>query len=84
MIIQTSKCDFLIEESGGKDGCVFIFSENLEELQRFFGSSEIEYSSKSDWKFRASTCKQDLANALILMVKEVNYQNFTPARCQQA
>ena len=84
MIIQTSKCDFLIEESGRKDGCVFVYSENLEEIQRFFGSSETEYSCKNDWKYRVSTCKQDLANALILMVKEVNYQDFTTTKYQQA
>ncbi len=84
MIIQTSKCDFLIEECGRKDGCVFIYSENLEEIQRLFGSFETEYASKGDWKYRVSICKQDLANALILMVKEVNYQEFCPIKFQQA
>ena len=84
MIIQTSKCDFLVEESGAKDGYVFIYSENLEEIQRLFGSSETEYSSKRDWKYRVSICKQDLANALILMVKEVNYQEFNFIKLQQA
>ncbi|HSF54455.1 MAG TPA: hypothetical protein VLA71_11915 [Algoriphagus sp.] len=84
MIIQTSICDFLIEESGKADGCVFIYSDSLEEIQRLFGSSEVEYSSRNDWKYRAFTCKQDLANALILMVKEINYRDFTDARFQQA
>ncbi|OOG76423.1 hypothetical protein [Algoriphagus sp. A40] len=83
MIIQTSICDFLIEESGKTDGCVFVYSDSLEEIQRLFGSSEVEYSLKEDWKFRVCTCKQDLANALILMVKEINYQNFEQGKFQQ-
>lgn len=76
MIIQTSKCEFLIVENDCADGCVFIFSDSLDELQRFFGSSEVEYSSNEDRKFKVQTCKQDFANALILMVKEINYTNF--------
>lgn len=84
MIIQTSQCDFLVEECGGRDGYVYVYSENLEEIQRFFGSAETEYSSTGDWKYRVSICKQDLANSLILMVKEVNYKNFDLARFQRA
>lgn len=84
MIIQTSKCDFLIEENSVKSGYISVYSENLEEMQRFFGSSETEFSAKGEWKYCVSICKQDLANALILMVKEVNYQTFTPEKFQQA
>lgn len=83
MVIQTSKCDFLIEDSGRRDGCVYVYSENLEEIQRLFGSLETEYSTKAEWKYRVSTCKQDLANALILIVKEVEYLNFATERFQQ-
>ncbi|SEG02992.1 hypothetical protein [Algoriphagus boritolerans] len=77
MIIQTSNCEFLIENSDRIDGCVFIYSDSLEEIQRFFGSSEVEYSSKDDWKYVVCTCKQNFANALILMVKEINYTEFS-------
>lgn len=84
MIIQTSTSDFLIEECGKTDGCVFVYSDSLEEIQRLFGSSEVEYSMREDWKFRVCTCKQDLANALILMVKEINYRDFVQERFQQA
>jgi hypothetical protein len=76
MIIQTSKCEFLIVDKERTDGCVFIYSDSLEELQRFFGSSEVQYSANGDRKFKVHTCKQDFANALILMVKEINYTNF--------
>lgn len=83
MIIQTSICDFLIEESGKVDGCVFVYSDSLDEIQRLFGSSEVEYSNRNDWKYRVCICKQDLANTLILLVKEVNYSDFAQARFQQ-
>ncbi len=83
MIIQTSKGDFLVEENGAKSGSVFIYSDGLEEIQRLFGSAEIEYSSRSDWKHRVSICKQDLVNMLVLIVKEVDYRDFTEARFQE-
>jgi hypothetical protein len=80
MIIQTLKCDFLIEGSGEMDGTLFIYSDSIDELQRLFGSSAVEYSSKPEWKYRALTCKQDFANALILIVKEIDYRNFSLPR----
>lgn len=84
MIIQTSNCDFLIEDSGRADGCIAVYSSSLEELHRFFGSSVIEFSSKNDWKYCVCTCKQDLANAMILMVKEISYSNFNLLSLHQA
>ena len=84
MIIQTSTCDFLIEESGLADGCISVYSDSLEELQRLFGSLEIEYSSRAEGKYKVCTCKQDLANALILLVKEINYSDFGQSKFQQA
>lgn len=83
MIVQTCKCDFLIEESGVKDGYLFVYSDVLEEIQRLFGSSEIACVSRNVWKYRASVCKQDFLNVLILMVKEVNYLNFNHGRFQE-
>jgi|GEM_PF-803222 len=83
MIVQTSKGDFLIEENATKSGSVFIYSDSLEEIQRLFGSAQMEYSSRSDWRYRVSICKQDLVNMLILMIKEVNYSDFTEARFQE-
>jgi hypothetical protein len=83
MIIQTLICDFLIEDNGQVDGCISVYSDSLEELQRLFGSSEIEYSSKDGGKYRVCTCKQDLANALILMVKEIDYSDFYLSKFRQ-
>ena len=83
MIIKTANCEFLIQESGQSTGCIFVFSDSLEELQRLFGSSEIDYSSIQEWKYQVCTCKQDLANALILLVKEISYTDFGLSSLQQ-
>lgn len=83
MIIHTSTCEFLIESSNQTAGCVFIYSDSIEELQRLFGSSEVEYSARDNWKYMVSTCKQEFANALILMVKEINYTDFELPRLQR-
>ena len=76
MKIQTTKSSFLIEEDEGKKGCLFIRSESNDELQRFFGSLEIEPSGSSEFPFQVKACKQEFANALILMVKEIDYSTF--------
>jgi hypothetical protein len=76
MIILTSTCEFLIESSNQTAGCVFIYSASIEELQPLFGSSEVEYSSKDNWRYMISTCKQKFSNALILLVKEIIYTDF--------
>jgi hypothetical protein len=76
MIIQTFTCEFLIEKSDKNDGSVAVYSNSLEEIQRFFGSLEIEFLPTMDWKYKVCTCKQDLSNVLIHMVKEIDYSDF--------
>ena len=80
MIIKTNKCDFLIENSGGLDGGLNVYSDSLEELQRLFGSHVVEHSKREEWKYKAHTCKQDFANALILILKEVDYLDFNSSK----
>lgn len=77
MRIQTTKSSFLIEGDGDKKGCVFIKSDSNEELQRFFGSLEIEISGNIEFPFQVKACKQEFAHALILMVKEIDYSTFS-------
>jgi hypothetical protein len=77
MIIQTLNCDFLIEESKASVGELFVYSHCKDELQRFFGSTSVEFSPKPDWKYRALTGKQYLVHAMIQMVKEVDYTSFS-------
>lgn len=76
MLIQTINGDFLIERNPSKADCIKIRTNSKEELQRFFGSLEIIHTSDSDFPFQVCTCKQEFANALILMVKEIEYPDF--------
>ena len=80
MIIQTLNTEFLIESCSSSAGCLFIYSNDAEELQRFFGSSKTEIRGKGEWKYRTQTCKQDFANALIHLVKEIDYSHFPRVR----
>jgi hypothetical protein len=77
MKIQTIKSSFLIEGDEDKKGCLFIKSDSNDELHRFFGSLEIESSGNSGYPFQVKACKQEFANALILMIKEINYSTFS-------
>lgn len=76
MLIQTKNCNFLIEGSAEQTGCVLIKANSQEELQRFFGSNLIKYTGNPDYPFEVFACKQEFANALILMVKEIEYSDF--------
>lgn len=77
MLINTTKSSFLIEGDGETKGCVIIKSDSNLELQRFFGSLNIESSQNSEFSYQVKACKQEFANALILMVKEIDYMTFT-------
>lgn len=76
MIIQTLSAKFLIESSSDCDGCLMVYSDNSEQLQRLFGSSVHHSLNFSEMPFLTKTCKQDFAHTLILLVKEIDYSNF--------
>ncbi|TDQ18450.1 hypothetical protein DFQ04_0252 [Algoriphagus boseongensis] len=76
MVIRTTSSEFLIEACESGVGCVYIYCNESEELERFFGSKIIELPVGSGWKFRTKTCKQDFAHALIQLVKEIDYKHF--------
>lgn len=76
MLIYTTKSSFLIEGDRETKGCVIIQSDSNLELQRFFGSLKIESIENTDFSYQVKACKQEFANALILMVKEIDYNTF--------
>jgi predicted sulfurtransferase len=76
MIIQTSNAKFLIESCGNRKDCVFINSNSKEELGRFFGSLDVLETNFQEYPFQVKSCKQEFANALIIMVKEIDYSHF--------
>ncbi|MCE7057130.1 hypothetical protein LZF95_20785 [Algoriphagus sp. AGSA1] len=77
MIIQTSTAQFLIKNCDSKVGCVTVSSDSLEELNRFFGSLQITSSHERCFPYAVCACKQEFSNALILMVKEIDYSDFS-------
>ncbi len=76
MLIQTNKGNFLIEINQPKSDFVRIKTNSKEELERFFGSLQIDFSQNSEFPYQVCACKQEFANALILMVKEIEYSDF--------
>lgn len=76
MIIQTSNAKFLIESCGDHNDFVLIYSDLKEEIVRFFGSSDIREIDSFEYSYQIKCCKQEFANALIIMVKEIDYSNF--------
>ena len=77
MLIHTTKPSFLIEGNENKKGSLFIKSDSKNELHRLFGSLVIEPSGSSEHPYQVKACKQEFANALILMVKEIDYTTFS-------
>lgn len=77
MIIQTSTANFLIEKSEFTSGCITVSSNSQEELHRFFGSLEITLTNDLFYPYAIKSCKQEFANAMILMVKEIDYSEFS-------
>ncbi|MFC5624771.1 hypothetical protein [Algoriphagus winogradskyi] len=84
MIIQTTSANFMIEKSEKKDGCVSIRSNSQDELNRFFGSLEIIVTEDLYYAYEVLSCKQEFANAMILMVKEIDYSEFAEFSLQTA
>lgn len=77
MIIQTYTANFLIKKCESNTGCVSIRSNSQEELFRFFGSLEIVLTGDLLYSYEVQACKQEFANAMILMVKEIDYSEFS-------
>ncbi len=77
MLIQTSNAKFLIESCLNRKDCVQINSTSKEELDRFFGSLEVMKSASFEFPYQITACKQEFANALIIMVKEIDYSDFS-------
>ncbi len=76
MLIHTATTNFLIESKSGNPGCILIKSSSRDDLQRFFGSLQIQETENSVFPFQVLACKQEFSNALILMVKEIDYTDF--------
>lgn len=77
MIIHTTTASFLVEKCDSRNGRVLVRSNCQENLYRFFGSLEINMSSDPYYPYEVYACKQEFANAMIIMVKEIDYSDFS-------
>ena len=75
MIIQTIQAEYLISSLPEKKDFICIKSNNQAELARLFGSEKVKKSDETDWQFEVYSCRQEFANSLILLVKEIDYKN---------
>lgn len=82
MEITTRSARFLIESREPKGGCIEIQCTSEIELHRFFGSMSIYHTGNSNYPYAVKSCKQEFTNALILMVKEVDYSDFSSSHIE--
>ncbi|MDG1275784.1 MAG: hypothetical protein P8O16_00800 [Algoriphagus sp.] len=75
MVIETTNAKFLIESDQRDEGFVLVYSNSSHELQRFFGSLNIHSNSNEDFPFQVCASKDEFANAMIVMVKEIDYSD---------
>lgn len=77
MLVQSKSAVFLIELEPGSTGCVTIKSDSELELSRLFGSLRIQHSTDFEMPFLVKACKQEYADAMLLLVKEIDYSRFS-------
>jgi hypothetical protein len=77
MIIQTPSAKFLIEPCENRKDYVLVNSNSKEELDRLFGSFDVSENNSQEYPFQVKSCKQEFANALITMVKEIWNSHFS-------
>ncbi|WP_297338211.1 hypothetical protein [Algoriphagus sp.] len=76
MIIQTNAGTFLIQNCQTKNDRIAIKSDSEVEILRFFGSTPISKTGDYNFPYQVSVCKQVFSDALILMIKEIDYMDF--------
>lgn len=77
MLIQTHSAKFLIELNKENSECLTVRCDSELELSRLFGSLRVQDSNDFEYPFFVKTCKQEYSDALILLVKEIDYSEFS-------
>ncbi|WP_026956826.1 hypothetical protein [Algoriphagus vanfongensis] len=77
MIVQVSNATFLIENCSTQKSCFSIKSDSMEELLRLFGSSKNIQFVPGEYPYQVNICRQEFSNSLILLIKEIDYTNFS-------
>ena len=77
---QTKSSSILIEKPCAQSSCVVIKCDSEIELIRLFGSLRIEKTDDLNFPYKVTTCKQEYADALLLLIKEIDYDEFFMSR----
>ncbi len=76
MHIQTKSSSILIEQAVAPSSCVLVKCDSEMELVRLFGSLRVEATGDFEFPYMVKSCKQEFTDALILLVKEIDYGQF--------
>ena len=76
MVITSLHGNFSIIASEKDQNQLFVRSHEKRELSSVFGEKRILMYEGEGFNFYVSICKQEFANTLIMMVKEVNYSDL--------
>ncbi|MHA7129321.1 hypothetical protein [Algoriphagus namhaensis] len=77
MLIQSLSASFSIQKAPDSKGCLEVRCDNQIELSRLFGSLRVEASGDFEFPYQVIACKQEYADAMILLIKEIDYFNFS-------
>lgn len=76
MVITSLHGTFSIIASEKDQDQLFVRSNVKRELSSVFGEKRVSNYAGEGFEFCVSICKQEFANTLIMMVKEVNYSDL--------
>ncbi len=76
MIVTSLYGTYSIVNCGKDQDQLLVRAKSKEELTRIFDGKRVLKSEGSEYEFYLSMCKQEFANALIMMVKDIDYGDF--------
>ena len=76
MVIKSLHGVFFIVTSKKDKNQLLIRSKSKSELIRIFGGKRIVQYDQGEIDYEISVCRQEFANTLIMMIKEINYDDF--------
>lgn len=82
MIINSLYGTFSINSSEKDQDKLIVKSDMKESLMRIFDSKRIFHSEIDGSSYFVTLCKQEFADSVIMMIKEVNYSDFNQSKAE--
>lgn len=76
MIIHSLFGSFCVVSKSGKPDGLLLQSKSRIALNRIFDDMRIKANESSDYPFVVELCKQEFADTLIKLTKDISYENF--------